>query len=392
MQYRNLGKSGKRVSALGFGCMRLPLLTDGAVDEAESARMVRFAIDHGVNYLDTAYNYLNGQSEPVVGRILQEGYRDKVTLATKLPVREVKTPADFDRIFNHQRERLQTDHIDVYLLHGLRASRWAQARDLGIRDWLDKQLADGTIGVAGFSFHDSFSLFKEIIDSYPHWGMCQVQYNYMNTEFQAGTRGVRYAASKGLGVVVMEPLLGGRLANPPAAVKAVWQQADEERSPVDWALQWVWDQPEVSVALSGMNAFQQVVENLASADRSGVAQLSTPELALYDKVVAAYDALQAVPCTGCAYCMPCPNGVDIPRTFATFNAGVTFDMADARKRYVRLMPDQTERVLASSCIQCRVCEEKCPQSIPISEWMPVIHAILAEGAEYIPANCPPGQR
>lgn len=387
MQYRPFGTLDYAVSALGFGCMRLPT-ADGGIDEDLAIRMLRYAIDHGVNYLDTGYPYHGGQSEPLVGRALQGGYRERVWLATKLLCRAVQGPADFERLLNEQLERLQTERLEVYLLHGLNRKRWDMVRDMGVRRWLDDVRASGRVGAVGFSFHDSLPVFKEIVDAYD-WNVCQIQYNYMNEAFQAGTEGLRYAAGKGLAVVVMEPLLGGKLAGAPNAVRALWDAAPTRRTPAEWGLQWVWNQPEVSVVLSGMSTMDQVQENVASADRSGVGVLTAEELDIIARVRDTYQSLTAAPCTGCGYCMPCPNGVDIPRTFTTLNNGVMFDaMEDARQRYSRRLSDQPGSILASSCIQCRQCEPECPQGIPISEWMPYAHAVLGEGQPFDRGACP----
>ena len=386
MQYRQLGKTGLRVSALGFGCMRFPTLGgDRAnIDEPEATRMLHYAIDQGVNYLDSGFGYHGGNSERLLGRALKGGYRRKVTLATKLPFREVHEASDLDRVLNEQLARLQTDHIDCYLLHGLRQVRWEGFKEFGITEWGDKVLADGRVGRLGFSFHDTLEAFKAIIDEYDGWRFCQIQYNYMNEHYQAGTEGLRYAALKGLGVVVMEPLLGGRLASPPAPVQAIWDRAPIKRSPAEWGLQWAWNQPEVSLVLSGMSSMAQVVENLQSADRSKVGALTEEELALVGEARAHYESLCAALCTGCKYCMPCPNGVDIPRNFVTLNNAVMYgQMEEARRRYARM--EEGER--AEACQQCRECEDECPQSIRISEWMPHIHQVLGEGAAYDPEAC-----
>ena len=226
-------------------------------------------------------------------------------------------------------------------------------------------------------------MFREIVDAYDGWHMCQIQYNYMHENYQAGVSGLRYAAERGMAVVVMEPVMGGRLANPPEPIRRLWAEARVERSPVEWALQWVWNQPEVSVVLSGMSAMAHMRENVAAAERSHVGILTADDLALIDRVRDAYRELSAVPCTGCGYCMPCPQGVDIPRNLDLLNVGVMYGMDDARRRYPRLQPDQDERILASSCIQCRLCEEKCPQDIAIGDWMPYVHEVLAEGAPMI---------
>jgi predicted aldo/keto reductase-like oxidoreductase len=295
--------------------MRLPLKDrDPAnVDEPESIRMIRYAIDHGVNYLDTAYGYHSGQSERIVGRALQDGYRQRIRLATKLPVQLVESAKDFDRILNEQLERLQTDKLDFYLLHGLNGRSWAKVRDLGILRWAEDTMAEGRFDHLGFSFHDDYDAFQEIVDAYDNWTLSQIQYNYMDVDYQAGRRGLEYAAGKGLAVVVMEPLRGGRLANvPPEQVARVWESAPQKRSPVEWALLWVWNQPEVAVALSGMSAMEHVVENVAVAARSGAGTLTADDLALFDSVQEAYQGSYPVPCTSCGYCMPCPNGVEIP--------------------------------------------------------------------------------
>jgi len=381
MQYRKFGKLDWKVSALGFGCMRLP--TRGShdeIDEPEATRMVRWAIDHGVNYLDTAYPYHGGNSERFVGRVLQDGYREKVRVATKLPAQHVTTAEDFDRILNEQLEKLQMEHVDFYLLHGLNKDRWYKLRDLGVIGWAEGAMADGRIGHLGFSFHDTYEVFKEIIDAYDGWTLCQIQYNYMDVNEQAGIRGLCYAASKGLAVVVMEPIRGGRLVNPPEPVQRLWDSAPVKRTPAEWALLWVWNHPEVSVTLSGMSTMEQVQQNVACADASGPNVLTEEELALIDRVRETYQELCPIPCTQCRYCMPCPNGVNIPRNFQIFNEGAMYNrVEDARRSYERWLSEE-ER--ASACVQCRQCEELCPQQIPISEWMPNVHRVLGEGQPY----------
>ncbi len=264
MQYRRFGKLDWKVSALGFGCMRLPTIGEDRanIDEEKATAMVRYAIDHGVNYVDTAYPYHGGESERFVGRVLKDGYREKVHLATKMPMWAIQDASDPDRILNEQLEKLQVDYIDFYLFHGLRKPRWETVKQFDLLGWAEKALADGRIRHLGFSFHDNFDVFKEIIDSSDLWTFCQVQYNYVDINNQAGRKGVQYAASQGLGVVVMEPLLGGRLVDPPDPVKEIWDTAPVQRKPADWALQWVWNQPEVSVVLSGMNTMQHVTENV----------------------------------------------------------------------------------------------------------------------------------
>jgi predicted aldo/keto reductase-like oxidoreductase len=380
MRYRKFGRLGGKVSALGFGCMRLPTTSKepADIDEPEAMRMVRYAIDHGVNYVDTAYPYHAEKSEPFVGRALKDGYRQKVRLATKLPCWLVESAKDFDKYLNEQLKRLQTDHIDFYLLHALDKEKWPKVRDLGVLPWAESAIADGRIGYLGFSFHDEFEVFQEIVDAYD-WTFCQIQYNYMDITHQAGTKGLQYAASKGLAVVIMEPLLGGRLARPPAQIQAMWESAAPKRTPADWALQWVWNQPEVAVVLSGMSTMQQVEENVASADASGSDTLSAEELALVAQVRDRYKELCPIPCTKCGYCMPCPNGVDIPTVLGVFNIGPMYGaVEDARREYSNI----PEEARAARCEQCQECEDLCPQHIPVSEWMVHAEEVLAQGRSY----------
>jgi predicted aldo/keto reductase-like oxidoreductase len=378
MQYRKFGKLDWEASALGFGAMRLPLIdSDPAnVDEPESIRMMRYAFDQGVNYLDTAYPYHAGRSEVIVGRALQDGYREKMKLATKLPSRLVESDTDFDRFLNEQLERLQTK-IDFYLLHGLNGRSWPKVRDLGVLRWAESAMADGRFDYLGFSFHDDFEVFKEIIDAYDNWTLCQIQYNYMDIEYQAGRRGLEYAANKGLAVVVMEPLRGGRLAKePPEQVAKVWSNAPQKRSPAEWGLLWVWNQPEVSLALSGMSAMEQVVENVAAAEQSGPGTLTANELTVIDRVREAYRGLSPIPCTNCGYCMPCPNGVEIPSIFQIYNETITYDDPRTGRFRYRGPNGLKEEQQADQCIECDECLEACPQEIPIPEWLEKAHKLL----------------
>jgi hypothetical protein len=378
MQFRKFGRLDFEVSALGFGCMRLPVIGGDRsnIDEPEATRMLRYAIDQGVNYVDTAYLYHGGNSEHFVGRALKEGYRQRVKLATKLPPAKVKDPKDFDRLLNEQLEKLQTDHIDFYLLQGLRRDRWPKLRDLGVIPWLQVAVTDGRIGHTGFSFHDKFEFFKEIVDAYDGWDFCQIQYNFMNEDVQAGTKGLSYAARKGMAVVVMEPLLGGSLGTPSEPVLKLWNTGAGRRTPADWALQWLWNKSEVSVVLSGMTAMDHVVQNIESACHSGINSLTQDDLAFIERVREVYQGLQPISCTKCGYCMPCPSGVDIPLNFEVYNDGVRFNqMNQARKNYIRNIPEEAH---ASLCTQCCKCEEECPQEIKVSEWMPRVHRELSE--------------
>ena len=373
MEYRQFGSMDMKVSALGFGCMRFPVIEgdSGRIDEKPAAEMLYYAIDHGVNYIDTAYLYHSGQSEGFVGRTLQGAYRDKVKLATKLPCWKVEKKEDFDYFLNEQLDRLKTEQIDFYLLHALNGKNWQKMEELGVLPWAEKALEDGRISHLGFSFHDEYSVFKTIIDAYDSWEFCQIQYNYMDVDYQAGKKGLDYAAENGLAVVVMEPIRGGRLIDPPQQVQDVWEQSETLRTPADWALQWLWNQPEVSVVLSGMSEMQHVVENVASANKSGIQSLLEAELNTVSRVRKEYENLALIPCTRCGYCVPCPEGVDIPRILKIYNDGIMYDKVDsARSDYVMWVPDENKGNL---CVVCGECEEKCPQDIPISDWMAKIH-------------------
>jgi len=380
VQYRKFGKLEWMVSVLGFGAMRLPLASEDPADvnEAETIRMIRYAIDHGVNYLDTAYMYHMGNSERVVGRALKDGYRDRVKLATKLPAVIIGAAEDFDRIFNEQLERLQIEKIDFYLLHGLFSQSWSKLQELGVLRWAESQMAKGRIEHLGFSFHDEYKVFKEIVDAYDNWTLAQVQYNYMDVDYQAGRRGVEYAANKGLAVVVMEPLRGGKLSKePPESVARVWESASRKLRPVEWALKWVWNQPEISVALSGMSTMEQVVENVAIAGRSRPGMLTAGELKLIDRVREAYSSLTPIPCTDCKYCMPCPSGVEIPGIFQIYNDALIYDDIPTARFFYGAGFMLKEEQRADQCIECEECLEKCPQHIPIPDWLKKAHSLLA---------------
>ncbi len=386
MKYRRFGRLEWQVSVLGFGAMRLPLKAKDAspadIDEETAIGMMRYAFDHGVNYVDTAYPYHGGRSEVVVGRALQGGYRQKVRVATKMPTWQVQTRADCDRFLAEQLERLQTERIDFYLLHGLNGERWPKLKGLKVLDWAEQAMADGRIGYLGFSFHDTFPVFKGIIDDYNGWSFCQVQYNFMDTDYQAGTQGVEYAAGKGLAVVVMEPLRGGRLSqNPPPAVMECWQSARVKRSPAEWALLWVWEHPGVSLALSGMSTLEQVVENVASADRAGPGTLTPEDMRVIERVRQAYRALVPVDCTACGYCMPCPHGVEIPRIFRIYNEAVMYNDPRAGRFQYRGPNGLREEQRADRCQECGECVEVCPQGINVPEMLKKAHQLLGPAPE-----------
>jgi predicted aldo/keto reductase-like oxidoreductase len=380
MQYRRLGKLDWRVSVLGFGAMRLPLADKetGKVDEPEAIRMMHYAIDHGVNYVDTAYPYHQGKGEGIVGNALKDRYREKVKVTTKLPVWLVDDAQGFDRYLNEQLERLQMEKVDFYFLHGLTGERWSKMRDLGVIRWAEKAMAGGRFDHLGFSFHDNFEAFKQIVDGYDNWTSAQVQYNYMDVDYQAGRRGVEYAVSKGLAVVVMEPIRGGQLAKPRGPVAEVWERAARKRSAAAWALLWVWNQPEISVVLSGMSTMEQVVENVALADSARPGILGPQELGLINRAREAYKGLAPIPCTGCKYCMPCSSGVEIPDIFEMYNEAMTYeDPQEPRWLYGRLKEEQR----ADQCTRCGECTDACPQEIDIPGWLEKVHPFLAPEKE-----------
>jgi hypothetical protein len=382
MQYRKFGKSAWKASALGFGCMRLPVIDGkgGNIDQDKTDEMIHTAIEAGVNYFDTAYVYHDQMSEVALGKSLQGGYREKVRIATKSPVWLIREPADFDRLLDEQLKRLQVDTIDFYLLHALNKGSWGDVQRHDLLRRAEAAKADGRIGAIGFSFHDNLEAFKQIVDGYDKWDFCQIQYNYMNTAVQAGTEGLKYAAAKGLAVVVMEPLLGGKLALDLPATRPVWDSAAQKRTPADWALQWLWDQPEVSVVLSGMSTLPQVQENIRAAGASGAGTLTPAELELFPQVRDIINGLGPIPCTYCEYCLPCPNGVNIPRNFDVYNQVAMYDaLEDRRFEYKRWIPDPEK---AAACIQCDECLSKCPQQIPISSWLPVVEDVLGLNHDY----------
>lgn len=377
MQYRKFPKIDFHASVLGFGAMRLPTI-DGGIDEKTATEMIYHAIDNGVNYVDTAYPYHKKMSEPFVGKILQNGYRNKVKTATKLPPWEIKEAADIDRIFDEQCKNLRTDRIDFYLLHALNKNNWEKLKELHIIEWLNNKVKEGRIGCPGFSFHAGYPAFEEIVDDYD-WIFCQIQYNYMDIERQAGTKGLHYAASKGLAVIVMEPLLGGKLVKPPESVQKIWDSAEESYTPVGWSLYWLWNQPEVTLVLSGMSAPEHVKNNLKYAENAQPGMITPEDLKLFDKVRIEYKKLRPIPCTECRYCLPCPQGVAIPWNFNLYNEGVMYDAAPAVRGQFKFMPEEKR---ADKCTACDECLEKCPQQIEISKWMPEVHRVLGEGEDY----------
>jgi len=364
--------------------MRLPILNgsgSGAdifdpnkgIDEEETIKMIRYAIDQGVNYFDTAYPYHNGESEPILGRAVQ-GYRDKVVIATKLPVWLVKEKKDLEKFLDEQLKRLETNYLDVYLLHGLNRQVWPSMLQLKVFEFLNQIQADGRVRHVGFSFHDDVKIFKEIVDSYD-WKLCQIQYNFFDENHQAGKEGLTYAASKGLGVVVMEPLRGGKLADRmPGEIQAIWESAEKKRTPAEWALRWVWNHPEVSTALSGVSTMGQIMENVRVANEGKPNSLSDKELSIIGQVKEAYRRMLKIDCTGCAYCMPCETGVNIPLNFSLYNDLFMFKDAEINLLLYNEMLSPEQR--ASACTECGKCEEQCPQHLQIQEELKVVHRAL----------------
>ncbi|WP_428560221.1 MAG: aldo/keto reductase [Solidesulfovibrio sp. DCME] len=383
MRYRTMPKNGDQLSILGFGCMRLPATPEGAIDEGRAIAQIRSVIDAGVNYVDTAWPYHAGASEPLLGKALRDGYRDKVKLATKLPSWLINNRADMDRFLNAQLARLETDHIDYYLVHALDGPLWDAVAGYGVAGFLDAARSDGRIVNAGFSFHGLLADFKRIVDAYP-WVFCQIQYNYLDTAFQAGGEGLRYAAERGLGVVIMEPLRGGLLGRPtpPPAVAALWEAAPTPRAPVEWALRFVWDHPEVTLLLSGMNEESHIAQNLAVAADALPDSLTAEEKALIDRAAATYKELMQVGCTGCGYCMPCPQGVQIPKCFDAYNGlHLSGDAEMAKFLYALSVGGAlgaSEPGFASKCVACGECLEKCPQHIAIPEVLTAVAAAMED--------------
>jgi uncharacterized protein len=369
MLYRKMKGVDTPLSILGFGAMRLPVTNEGKIDEPLAISMIRYAIDNGVNYVDTAYPYHDGASEPLVGKALQDGYRDRTFIATKLPSWLITRQEDMDRILTEQLVRLQTDHIDFYLVHGSSQPLWENLSSLKVTEFLDDAIADGRIRHAAFSVHDTLPVFREIVDSYD-WTFAQIQYNFMDENYQAGTEGLHYAAKKGLGVVVMEPVRGGLLAKEVPGITDAWHQAGKHRTPAEWALRWVWNHPEVTVVLSGMSAMEQVKENVAYAGAGLPGSLTAEDLAIVGQVRAKFQERIVIPCTGCRYCMPCPSGVNIPSAFEIYNQAHMFASKDESTHLYNFVNGGFFTGLpsfASCCQDCGACEGLCPQGLPIRQ-------------------------
>ena len=366
MRYRKDPRSGNELSVLGFGCMRLPR-SAGHIDLDKSEALLRRAVEAGVNYFDTAYVYSG--SEEALGTVLaRTGLRDKIYLATKLPHQRCQRPEDFERIFTEELARLQTDHIDYYLIHNLpEPALWERVCDLGIKDWIAQKKATGQIRQVGFSFHGSLGNFEALLEAWD-WDFCQIQYNYSDANYQAGASGLRKAHAKGLPVIIMEPLLGGKLAtNLPKRARALQTATRPDWSAARWGFSWLWNQPEPTVVLSGMNASEQLEDNLATAQEAAPGMLGERETRALEEVRSVFREAYRVPCTGCNYCMPCPHGVNIPGCFAAYNSYYANGMVAGFTQYITSTganhPGKSSG--ARSCEQCGACEKKCPQHIAI---------------------------
>ena len=378
MNYRINPKNNDKLSILGFGCMRF------AKDEKEVEKQIIYAIEQGVNYFDTAYIYPN--SEAVLGRVLAKGYRDRVKLATKLPPYMVKKREDLDKIFNTQLERLQTDHIDYYFIHMLTdVTIWNRLINLGILEWIEEKKQKGQIVNIGFSYHGGREEFVKLVDVYD-WEFCMIQYNYLDENKQAGKSGLEYAASKGLPVMIMEPLRGGKLVtNLPKEVNQVWEKAHIKRSPAEWAFRWIWNHPEVTVVLSGMNSQEMIEENIRTASEAQANSFTKEDLELFAKVRKIFDEKIKIPCTGCNYCMPCPFGVDIPTCFSCYNDREIEGKYSSIMKYLMQTSMKKEPHNASLCTKCGKCETHCPQKIEIRKELETVSKKM-EGFYYKPAR------
>lgn len=371
MKYRTFKKIGVEISPIGFGCMRFPVedsKDEGTIRKEEAKNMLRTAIDNGLNYVDTAWMYHNFKSEEFVGEALSDGYREKVNLATKLPIWLVESEDDVMKYLDIQLGKLKTDHVDFYLIHALDKERWEIVKKYNVLDRLKEAQAMGKVKYLGFSFHDDYDTFVNIIDSFD-WDFYQIQFNYINTDYQAGMKGLKYAGEKGISAVIMEPMLGGKLAN---LTPQVEERISKERSQVEWALDFLWSQPEVAVVLSGMSTLSQVEQNLEYAGRWEQRQLNEEDYKMLAYVKEIFDRMALVPCTKCGYCMPCPFGLNIPALFEAYNQTASVSTGFAKKTYA------AQEVKADQCRACHRCEKECPQHIKISDMMKKVAETLGE--------------
>jgi len=366
MKYRNFGKLGIQGSAFGLGCMRFngAASGDSIIDEQKAIRLIRRAIDGGVTYLDTAYVYLDRTSETVLGKALRDGYRDRVTIATKMPMEYVHNRAEMEALLDEELKKLQTDHIDFYLMHGINREKWEYFKSIGAPEFFDDMKKAGKIRYKCFSFHGPYGEFEYILNDWD-WDMVQIQYNFMDVDNQAGTKGLELAGRLGIPVVIMEGLLGGRLAKAPENVQALYDAFPVKRTPVEWAFRWLCNHPEVATVLSGCNEPEQIDDNLRIFDTVEPGIMTAEELRLMDDVRAAYLTRTKIGCTGCRYCMPCPNGVDIPGTFSVWNNTSLYNIDPEQDWAFRQMLEEGET--PDNCVACGACEAACPQHLGIIE-------------------------
>ncbi len=371
MKYRKFGKLGIERSAFGVGCMRFPKKKDEngveTVDMELAKKIVYTAIEGGVNYIDTAYVYSDGQAEKILGEILDGGWRERVSIATKLPIWEVKKYDDMPRIFETELEALRTDHIDFYLVHCLGREQWRRLEALGVTRFLDSLKASGKIKYACFSFHDSYDAFEEILGAYD-WDMCQIQFNYMDIDNQAGLRGLELAGSKNIPVVIMEGLLGGKLADVPESVREIFDSYPEKRSPAEWGFRWLCNFPQVATVLSGVTDVEMTRQNLKIFDKADVGIMSREELDIVARAREEYKRRMKIECTGCRYCMPCPRDVDIPGIFSTWNGAFKYsDDVSGNRHYIEKIKAGGHG--ADKCVSCHLCMRKCPQGFDIPDML-----------------------
>ena len=367
MQYRT-DKYGNKLSILGFGCMRFQRKA-GMIDMAEAEREIMAAYHGGVNYFDTAYIYVG--SEAAIGEIFEKnGIRKEIHIATKLPHYLIRSIAGIEKLFQEELKRLRTDYIDYYLMHMLNdVDTWERLKALGIEEWIAQKKRTGAIRQVGFSYHGNSEMFCRLVDAYD-WDFCQIQYNYLDEHSQAGRRGLHHAHAKGLPVIIMEPLRGGKLVkNLPQGARDIFETYPVKRTPAQWAFRWLWNQPEVTVVLSGMNTEEMVLENMQTASEVQIGEMGDREETMLRQVVDAINAGTKVGCTGCAYCMPCPRGVDIPGTFAAWNRYHAESKFSGFREYLMCTALRKNSAAASNCIGCGKCEQHCPQGISIREML-----------------------
>ena len=368
MQYRK-DKYGNDVSLLGYGCMRFTK-KGGSIDHEKAEKEILSAFHQGVNYYDTAYLYPG--SEACLGKILEDNQiRDKVKIATKLPQYMVKNPAAIDKYFDEELKRLRTDYVDYYLMHMLTDfASWENLKKNGIEDWIQRKKEQGAVRQVGFSFHGNTEMFLKILNDYD-WDFCQIQYNYLDENIQAGRKGLQAAATKGIPVIIMEPLRGGKLVNMlPAEAKKLIETHNKKRTAAEWALRWLWDQPEVTCVLSGMNSLEMVEENCRIASEVQAGEFDDADFEMIAGIKAAIEKTTKVGCTGCGYCMPCPKGVDIPATFRCYNEMYTEGKSGGRFEYAQVVGLRKESSFADQCVQCGKCEQHCPQHLEIRKLLP----------------------